>query len=475
MRPARTVRLAVSVSVAAAAVVLCSSVPAAEPEKDPAARNAAEKEQAARNAAEKEQSARNAAEKGLSPFARYERGVAALEAKKPEEAKKELALAAAALPDEPDVLYALAKAEALTGGSAAALKHLSRVVAMGYGLGAETDPAFGSLSSLPGFRSLAPAIAQNAEPVVRSAPAFTVGEADLIPEGIAWDPGTRSLFLGSLSKHKIIAVAPDGAVRDFVPPGRDGLPLVLGLKVDRGRKPASLWACAAEGDPAEGENTSRRSFLFRFDLETGRTVQKIPSPAGGRHLFNDLAIARNGDVYFTDSEEGAFYRLPAGTESLERLVAADTLVYPNGIALSDDDRFLYVAHAGGILLWDVAKRRSSPLAGPEGVALGGIDGLSFWRGALIGVQNGTRPHRVALFALAPSLDRVTGLRVLERGNPLFDIPTTGAVAESGAGKNAGDAYYFMANTQLRALGPGGVVKEPDQRKPDVLLKLELPR
>jgi hypothetical protein len=49
------------------------------------------------------------------------------------------------------------------------------------------------------------------------------------------------------------------------------------------------------------------------------------------------------------------------------------------------------------------------------------------------------------------------------------------VAESGAGKNAGDAYYFMANTQLRALGPGGVVKEPDQRKPVVILKLELPR
>jgi hypothetical protein len=305
-----------------------------------------------------------------------------------------------------------------------------------------------------------------------------VGEADLIPEGIAWDPGTRSLFLGSLSKHKIVVVSPDGKVRDFVRSDRDGLPLVLGLKVDLApqRKPASLWACTAEGDPAEGENTSRRSFLFRFDLETGKTLQKIPSPLGGRHLFNDLAIARNGDVYFTDSEEGSFYRLPAGTESLERLVAAETLAYPNGIALSDDGRLLYVAHAGGVLVWDVAKRRSSPLAGPEGVFLGGIDGLSFWRGALIGVQNGTRPHRVALFTLAPSLDRVTGFRVLERGNPLFDIPTTGAVAERSEGKKVADAYYyFMANTQLRALGPGGVVKEPEKRKPVVILRLDLSR
>jgi hypothetical protein len=418
--------------------------------------------------------ASSAAEKDPGPFVHYERGVAALEAKKPEEAKSELALASAALPDEPEILYALAKAEALAGDSAAALKHLSRVVAMGYGVGAETDPAFASLISRDEFRALAPAIAENARPVTHSAPAYTVTEADLIPEGIAWDPGTRSLFLGSLSKHKIIVVSPDGKVRDFVPSGRDGLPLVLGLKVDRDRTPGSLWACTSEGDPAEGESASRRSFLFRFDLESGKTLQKISSPPGGRHLFNDLAIARNGDVFLTDSEEGSFYRLPAGTESLDRLVPADTLVYPNGIALSDDGRLLYVAHAGGILLWEVTKRRSFPLAAPDGVALAGIDGLSFWRGALIGVQNGTRPHRVVLFPLALSLDRVTGMRVLERGNPLFDIPTTGAVAERGEGKSVGDAdYYFMANTQLRALGPGGVVKEPEKRKPVVILKLSL--
>ena len=76
------------------------------------------------------------------------------------------------------------------------------------------------------------------------------------------------------------------------------------------------------------------------------------------------------------------------------------------------------------------------------------------------------PNRVADFPLAPSLDRVTGVRVLERGNPAFEIPTTGAVA--------GNAYFFIANSQLRALTPEGV-KEPNKRKPVVILKLELPR
>jgi sugar lactone lactonase YvrE len=398
------------------------------------------------------------------PYARYARGVAALEAGNPKQAKAELAIAAEGIPGQPEILYALSKADALSGDAAAALANLKRVVAMGYGTEAGSDPAFASLAELPGFRALAPEIAENAKPVSLATPAFTIPEADLIPEGIAWDPSGRRLFVGSLAKRKIVAISADGKVRDFVPSGRDEMQLVLGMRVD----PAggSLWACTADGDPPEGENKARRSALFRFDLATGRTLRRIPSPPGGRHLFNDLAITQGGEVYLTDSEAGTVYRLRPGSETFEPLAPSGTLAYPNGIALSGDGRLLYVAHDSGIRVWNLAERRDSPLAAPDAVTLAGIDGLSFRRGALIAVQNGLPPHRVALFSLAPSLDRVTGLRVLERGNPLFDIPTTGAVA--------GDAYFFMANTQLRALGPGGVVKEPEKRKPVVILRLDLP-
>ena len=406
-----------------------------------------------------------AQESGPGPLDHYDRGVAALEAKKPEEARAELALAAAELPGEPEVLYALAKALALSGDSAGALRMLGRVVAMGCGVDAPGDPAFASLAALPAFQALLPKIAENGKPVGSAAPAFTIPEADLIPEGIAWDPGRRTLLLGSLAKRKIVAVAPNGAVSDFVPSGRDGLPMVLGMKVDGASK--TLWVCSAEGDPAQGTAAARRAYLFQYDLATGKTLRKIPAPEGGKHLFNDLAIAPTGEIFLTDSEEGSVYRLRPGADKVERLFPAASFVYPNGIALSDDGRLLYVAHAAGIAVRDVATGVTFPLAAPNEVSVAGIDGLSFWRGALIGVQNGSKPHRVVLFAMTPSLDRVTGLRVLERGNPLFDIPTTGAVA--------GDTYYFMANTQLSALGPGGVVKEREKRKPVVILKLDLPR
>ena len=155
-----------------------------------------------------------AGEQELGPLEHYDRGLAALEAKKPELAKTELALAAVELPGEPEVLYALAKALALSGDSAGAVRTLGRVVAMGYGAEAPADPAFASLAGLAGFQALAPRIAENTKPVLNAAPAFTIPEAYLIPEGIAWDPKARTLFVGSLAKRKIVAVALGGAVRD---------------------------------------------------------------------------------------------------------------------------------------------------------------------------------------------------------------------------------------------------------------------
>ncbi len=398
-----------------------------------------------------------------SPYERYQRGMAALEAKDPARAMPDLQAAARVFEQDPDVFYALAKAKALSGDPDGAIAALSRAVAFGYGAGADTDPAFAPLRENPAFRALGPRIVENGRPVATAKAAFTLSEKDLIPEGIAWDPGSRTLFVGSLAKNKIVAIAPDGRVRDFVPSGRDGLHMVLGLKVDAPRK--SLWVCSAEADVAGG-NTTRASALLRFDLATGKTLQQIASPPGGKHLFNDIAIAKDGGLFLTDSEEGTVFRLRAGGKRLEVFQPPGRLFYPNGIALSDDERFLYVAHVLGVVAWELASGRSFVLPVSDDVTLAGIDGLSFYRGTLVAIQNGMEPNRVALFSLAPSLDRVTEVRVLERGHTAFEIPTTGAVA--------GDSYYFIANSQLRALGPDGV-KDPEKRRPVEILKIDLPR
>lgn len=394
----------------------------------------------------------------------WERGTAALRDGRAAAAAPDLEAALAAFPKSPDLLYSAARAEALVGEPDKALDALERAAALGFGVGAETDRAFESLAAVPRFRALLPRVAENAKPVSSSSVAFTIPEPDLIPEGAAWDSRTRTLFVGSLHKLKIVSIDSSGRVRDFIQAGRAGLLQILGLRVDP--KNRTLWACSAAGDSPRGDPT-RRSALLRFDLASGRLAGSYPSRPGGKHLFNDLVVTRGGDVFLTDSEDGGVWRLRRRSATLEAFVPARSLAYPNGIALSEDERLLYVAHDSGIAAWNLKTGARLELSAPDGVTLVSIDGLYVRGSSLIAVQNGVHPERIAVFALSPNGERVVGCRVLERGNPLFDIPTTGAVA--------GDAFYYMANTQLRALAPGNIVQDPQKRKPVVILRLELPR
>ena len=53
---------------------------------------------------------------------------------------------------------------------------------------------------------------------------------------MAWDAVGRAFYVGSLLRHKIVRIGPDGVVRDFVPAGVGGLGEVLGMKVDATRR-----------------------------------------------------------------------------------------------------------------------------------------------------------------------------------------------------------------------------------------------
>lgn len=67
--------------------------------------------------------------------------------------------------------------------------------------------------------------------------------------------------------------------------------------------------------------------------------------------------------------------------------------------------------------------------------------------------------------LAPALDRVVRVEVLEAGHPAFDIPTTGALV--------GDALVYIANSQLRSFA-GGKIFPAERLRPIEVLRLALP-
>jgi sugar lactone lactonase YvrE len=294
-------------------------------------------------------------------------------------------------------------------------------------------------------------------PIVRSRKAFVIPEPDLLPEGIAHDPRRGVFYLGSIYKSKIVRLDRAGRRGDFKARGQDGLASVLGMKVDARRR--LLWVC----------NNTRAGVasVHKYALDSGELIKKYTlDERPARRQFNDIALSRRGDAYVTDSLGAAIYEIPAGAGELRPLVRLDPGVYPNGVALSRDERRLYVATAAGISLIDVGAKTVAELARGGDVATTGADGLYLYRGDLVAVQNANpSPDRVVRLSLSADGGTAGTARVLESNHPDYARPTTGAVV--------GDELFYVANTQIDRMGAGGQIQPGAKLRDLILLRLKL--
>jgi len=355
--------------------------------------------------------------------------------------------------------YNLACAYALNGDTQNAVKTLQFLLDENsdFALLAENDLNFTALHNNPGFKKILTQIKKKTQPVNNSHIAFSVPEKDLIPEGIAYDPVDKAFFLGSLQKCKIIRIDKNGNISNFTQPRQDGLVSVLGMKVDAKRR--TLWVVSSYGFfnsniPRELLGTSG---VFKYDLNTRKLLKKYMLPQGEKHFLNDLTIASNGDVYVTDWMVYAVYKISAKRDTIEKF--CDLPRRPNGIDFSDKKTKIFIAGSGiGVL--DINTKNFCELIHPRNMLLSG-DGLYFYKNSLIAVQN----KKVTRFYLNKSQDTIIDAQVLEAYNPLFNIPTTGAVA--------GNWFYFIANSQLQNYDNKGNLFPLNELEKTVILKVKL--
>jgi CubicO group peptidase (beta-lactamase class C family)/sugar lactone lactonase YvrE len=372
-------------------------------------------------------------------------------------------------PQVPPVAYHHARAHALAGGADSALVLLARLAVEGAVITHEApaDSAFDHLRKSPRWRDVATRIEASRRPISTSTTAFELPERDLTAEGTAWDAKTRTLYLSSLYKRKIVAIGPDGTARDFITPGQDGIGPVVGIEVDPVRR--GLWAASMvlqeAGIPLSDTTLLAHGLLFHYDVDTGRLRRRYvlrPAPEV-RHGFNDLTVMPNGDVYVTDSPSGGIYKVAGGGGEVVEVLSPGTYTFPNGVTRSEDGRVLFVAHGAGVDLLEVGTGRRVRLGSPDTLNLGGVDGLAFHRNTLIAHQPGWF-NRVVRLRLDPAQERIASWEVLERHHPRFVQPTTGEVA--------GDLYYYIANAQLRRFRDGKILPW-DSLAPVLVLKTEL--
>jgi hypothetical protein len=374
--------------------------------------------------------------------------------------------AAALRPDHPRIVYNLSAAYALNGRKEESLEWLGRLARMGLAYAAEKDDDFASLRESREFANVLALLKKNRAPVGDTAPAFTVHEKGLVPESVAYDPATKSFYVSSVYRRKILRVSPKGEVEEFATE-RDGLWSVMGMKVDAARR--ELWVCtAAQPQMSNFVAAERgRSGVFKFDLRAGRLAGKYMLPDDSKqHWLGDLALDSRGDVYTTDSLSPALYVLRRGADRFETVLEGEPFVSPQGLDFSADGKRLFVAdYSKGVFVVDPETKRHAPLAPAPDSTMLGIDGLYFHRGRLVVVQNGVNPNRVVRFFLSKDLSRVERSETVAANLPAFDEPTLGVVVK--------DDFYFVANSQWGALDEQGRLAPPEKLKELVVLKLKL--
>lgn len=301
-----------------------------------------------------------------------------------------------------------------------------------------------------------------AMPVNSASIAFTIPQKDLLAENVAYNPGDGSFYVGSTRYGKIVRRTRNGRISDFIPTGRDGLWMVVGMKVDPARN--ALWVNTSAQDNyiRLAAQDRGRAGLFRYDLN-GRLVKRYFPRERGAHFFNDLVVAPNGIVYVTDMLANAIYRVTT-RDSLELWLKPRPLTDPNGITVSGDGRFLFVAAEEGITAINIGTQAATVLERPSSVDVGGIDGLYWHRGSLIGVQ-GWRRNMIQRFQLNIPSRRITSAEVLEANHPMFMNPSTGVVV--------GDDLYVIANSQFGSFTRDGKLFPPTRLFETVVLRVPL--
>jgi len=370
-------------------------------------------------------------------------------------------------PHHEGYIYNLAAGYALTDRKPEAIALLSEAAAMGFVYpDIEKDQDFAALRGEPDFDVALKRLAANQQPIAHSEQAFTVHEKGLVPEGLAYDPDTKTFFLSSVYRRKIIAVNSKNEARDFSHPP-DELWSGMGMKVDPKRH--RLWVCTAghkQMEYAKAEDDGKTA-IFSYKLPGGKLLKKYFVPDDGqKHWLGDLTLDSRGNVYASDSLSPTLYVIRAEKDEIELLCAGSPFVNLQGLTLTPDETKLLVAdYLKGFFLVELQSKQVTPVAIPDNVAAQGCDGIYRVGNDIIAVQNGIKPNRVVRLTFGNDWRAIEKLEVLEANNPVFDEPTLGVVV--------GNKFYFIANSQWAAIDEDGQLAPDEKLRDPIILRLNL--
>lgn len=312
----------------------------------------------------------------------------------------------------------------------------------GYAFDIRNDARFEKVSHTEVWTYTLQGFDANRAPFGTGKVAYTLPKQDLLIESLAWDPTRKQLLAGSAREGKVYLVGAGGKLKEFASADAgNGMWAVFDIAVDA--KNGVLWVASTAVPHYRNYNAEKDlglAGIFKFDLKTGKFLKKFLSPsiAGQDFFLSTLALAPDGTLYAADGVNNAVYQVR--DDQFRRLFHAPLLGSIRGIAVSGDGKMLYLAdHERGLVGYDLANAKPFDIPVPKTLALGGIDGLAWYKGNLVVVQNGMNPSRVMRLIMTPDGRSVASVHPIEANKPELTLPTLGTLA--------GDKFYFIANSQ----------------------------
>ncbi len=258
-------------------------------------------------------------------------------------------------------------------------------------------------------------------------------EKDLIPEGIVIEGRSKRLYLNSLKNNEIVTSLLDGTKpKNFLVPNQYGYLSGFGMTI----KGDTLYALGNSLGRARN-----KSILLLLQLSTGGLIDSYTLDSRALSYWNDLVVSSKNEIFITDSESNKIYKIYRPSKKFEVYLDSDEIPHSNGITISDNNKYLYLASRKGICIVDI---ESKQLVNKPEIEFFGVDGLKFYKNSLYGIVNVHVSDKSKNGLFKYELDK-TGKGILNKRKLVeftseFNVPTTLDIMDGN--------IYFIANTQL---------------------------
>ena len=370
-------------------------------------------------------------------------------------------------PNDPELMYLLARAQSLSGRPGDALVMLRRLAAMGIAVDAGENDDFRRVRALAGWPEVESLIAAarekqavgteppaaarpatgaaagspkadvaehaatvSAAPVAMAAgeEALRLSETSLDPVGLAYDGASRRFVVGDRRANKLI-VADEvfKRVNDLIGAASAGFGTLTAVEIDSRR--GDLWVSSRGAGGAAS--------VHKLQLVSGRVLSTIDMPDDLRPgAFSDISIIDEGSLLVVDSEGSRLLTVQTAGRRFERPVRLP-MALPVSIAPANAG--VYVAHDRGLSLVDPASGRSTDVRASPGIDLMRLRRIRWNRGALIALQapGENASERLVRIRLSRSGTLATATDLLDN-----DIAAAGSALTISR-----DAAYYVAQTE----------------------------